>query len=233
VGSTDLIGLKVGVRPPLTLRGRIDLDSSGPAPSVSTPPLNALRLSAAATVSQPPVISAGDKAGEFVFSQLVSGRYRLDVFPSGVWGPQSVTIGGKEVLNRFFDVGDQDVDGVVVTMSTSFNRVSGRVCCDASGSGVEGAQVVLFPANYREWVANGRPPGAIRTGTSSADGRFAANGLPDGEYLLVAFTSTVENDWQALKALDAIASVADRVRLQGAQSISVQTRGVLQEIPRK
>jgi len=223
----------VGVRPPLTLRGRIVLDNGGPAPTVSSPPLNVLRLTAAATVSQPPTLSAGDGAGEFAFAQLISGRYRLDVLPSGAWVPRSVTVGGKEVLNRLFDVGDRDVEDVVVTLSTAFNRVSGRVCCDASGAAVEGAQVVMFPANYREWIANGRPPGAVRGATSSADGRFGANGLPDGEYLLVAFRSTVESDWQSLKALDAIASVAERVRLQGAQSISVQTRGVLAEIPRK
>lgn len=232
VGSADTAGLKVGIRPPLTLRGRIVLDASGPGAPVSRPPLSVLRLSAAATISQPPVINAGNDAGEFAFTQLVSGRYRLDVQPYATWVVRSVTVGGKETLNRYLDVGDRDIDNVVVTMSTSFNRVSGNVF-DTSGAPIEGAQVVMFPADYREWMANGRPPGAVRTTASAMGGRFIANGLPDGEYLLVAFTSPVENDWQSPAALHAMAQAAQRVRLEGAQSITVQIRGALSEVPKK
>ncbi len=167
---------------------------------------------------------AGKDAGEFAFTQLISGRYGLEVLPSGGWVPRSVTVSGKEMLNRLFEVGDCNIDDVVVTMSTSFNRVSGTVV-DTSGSALDGAQVVMFPTDYRQWVANGRPSGAVRTFISVGGGRFTANGLPDGEYLLVAFASPVDTDWQSVRALEAIAKVADHVRLRDAQWTTVQIAG--------
>jgi hypothetical protein len=230
VGARDINGLEVPIGPPLTLRGRLAFDPEGPGPFDPKPPAGIVRLMATPTLSQPPTVIPVTEPFQFAFGQLIGGRYVIDVGGAGNWMVRSVTVGGKEVLNRVFDV-TGDVTDVVVTMSTAITRLMGAVLKD-DGTPIEGAQVVMIPADYRRWIADGRAVGAYRNALTNAGGRFAMNGLPAGDYMLVAFASGVDSDWQSPAALDALAAVAQPVRLEAGKSTVVEVRKVLTTVPR-
>jgi len=230
VGARDITGLEVPIGPPLTLRGRLAFDPDGPGPFEPKPPAGIVRVSATPTLSQPPTVIPVTEPFQFAFGQLIGGRYLIDVGGAGNWMVRSVTVGGKEVLNRAFDV-TGDVTDVVVTMSTAITRLMGAVLKD-DGTPIEGAQVVMIPADYRRWIADGRALGAYRSALTNVGGRFAMNGLPAGDYLLVAFASAVDNDWQSPAALDALAAGAQPVRLDAGKFSVIDVRKVLATVPR-
>jgi hypothetical protein len=230
VGDRDIEGLKVAVNPTVLLRGRIVMESSNPGPPDAWPPPMNLRLMRSSSASQPPVVNPGNAPGEFLFTQLVGGRYMFEVLPWNGRGVRSIAVGGRETLNRSFEVTARDINDVVVTMIESSARLTGAVVGDG-GVPADGAQVVLFPDNHREWIAAGRVPGLLRTSMTS-NGRYLLTGLQSGAYRLLAFASPVENDWQTAKALDALAPAAQLVHV-GRQPLNVDVRVVLPGIPRK
>jgi protocatechuate 3,4-dioxygenase beta subunit len=231
VGRTDISDLTVPVREWRHIRGRFVYEPNASIPASVPPPVNislasvgtSRVMTALRTVTSPPAFS---------FDEVPPGRFIIAVPNTGNWTVKSVTLGGRDVLNRAIDVVDADVANVIITMTTGINRLTGFVR-DKDGLGLEGVMVSTFPANYRGWHDGGRFSGGVRSSLTGPRGAYSVSGLPDGDYLIVAFTNEVERDWQSLTALNAIAPLAQPVRFEGGRANTLDVRAVLREIPAK
>jgi len=79
----------------------------------------------------------------------------------------------------------KSVFGVVVKMTYLTTTTSGRIE-DAERRPVPRAAAVVFPADARYWSLGSR---RVKVGVAGPDGRFAIEGLPEGEYLVAASRS--------------------------------------------
>jgi hypothetical protein len=231
VARTDITDLKISVRGLLKVQGRFEYQPTGngpsdfrPAPtSVILAPLDVGRSAPRATSPAP---------SEFMIDGVAPGRYQISVPPSGNWIARSITVAGKETIHRAIEITDADITTVVVTLTTGLNRLTGTVM-NGNGLGLEGARVVVFPADYRGWFEGGRAPLAARSTVAAARGAYAVPGLTDGDYLVVAFTEDIGRDWEDLRSLTALALLAQPVRLEGGKPVVLDIKGALSEIPRR
>ena len=72
------------------------------------------------------------------------------------------------------------------------------------------ADVVVFPADHQRWkeFLNARRARSVRV---SKTGMYTVQGLPPGDYYVVAIGSTSTREWQDPKFLEAAAAVATRI----------------------
>ena len=226
--SQDILDLKVPVLPPLTVRGRMMFEAGDSRlPEASLSVLTLTPVSTRSAVQRPKAVGT-----DFMFDGLAPGRYILNAAGTGSWTVRSMTVGGKETLHRAFELTDADVTTVVVTMAPGLSRLTGFVR-DTAGLGLEGAQVVLFPADYRGWIEGGAASAASRSVIAGPTGSFTMTGISDGDYRIIAFASSIDNDWKPLSSLSILAPLAQEVRVTNGQVVNVEVRKVLPDIPRR
>jgi hypothetical protein len=228
VGQQDIDNLKPSIRSLLTIRGRVEFDTTGPGPQEPRPaPANFTLIPAGSNGATVRMVGVGTG---FAFEKVPASKYLLSAPATGGWTVTSIRVNGEEKLHRAFDLSADTAD-VVVTMKNQNNRLNGTVT-DSAGATVPGAQVVLFPADFKGWTSGGRSPLATRSVTASARGSFTMSALNDGDYFLVAFSTSVENDGRTPGALEAIASLGQKLHVDRGVIASVSLTAVLPEIPK-
>jgi hypothetical protein len=177
-----------------TVSGRMVFDGASKPPAVSAIPV---------VLSQTPRRSFGGYVsdispdGTFVFSKVPPGTYRLRIngrMPAG-WALRSVTLGDAndaDVSDILFEVKDQaHVQGVVITVTDRTAGISGTLQT-ASGDPAPGYVLVVFSADPRYWVAGTRRTQQVRPDVT---GRFVAQNLPAGDYLIAAVADLEDGEW--------------------------------------
>ena len=214
VGQTDLAGVSVPLRAPLSVSGAIVFD--GPAVSgysatgSLTGRMQVLLVPASGLSSSSPTTATFD-GDHFVLRSVVPGRYILQPGSSDRWTVAAMTQHGQSVMDRQFDATDQDLSGFEIVMTTKGGRLDGDVH-DAAGEAMSGANVFVFPADYRGWLANGMSINAGHQGRTASTGRFSIAGLPPGDYLAVAL-SDEDAAWPDPESVMAFARRAKSIRI--------------------
>jgi hypothetical protein len=164
--------------------GRFTFDTDVPPPTlpskavrVRAEPLPVLLLSAG--TAPPLVIVRNDWT--FEIQDLIGPQQLHVTLPEG-WAVDSIRLGGKDVTSQRFDVGDKDIDGIVVHLTQRISAVRGQVS-DQRGQRVTRATVVLFADDRTKWTPGTR---FVRAARVDADGRFDVRGLPAARYMAVA-----------------------------------------------
>ena len=160
---------------------------------------------------------------------LPPGQYVIDFEPStGLlpdWRPSTITVNGRDTLGRTVTLEQDDLNGVVVTLTDKRAEISGSVR-DVQGRPTWEARVIAFPEAVDDrgqyWVSAASR--RIRQIVVDGQGNFRAP-LPPGDYLVAAVTS-LPLDWMAPAALKALTGYAQKVRVAPAVStpISVTAR---------
>ena len=150
VGTTDLSDLVVELRPGLRIEGRVEFPSATGAQTLGPTSLTRPFIDFETPFGEPGQFAAEatNVAGAFA-GVAAGGRYIVRPPEAGGWFVQSITVDGKDITDRAFDL-QSDTTSFVVTYTDRPSRVSGTVR-DARGGVSANAAALAFPVDPRRW----------------------------------------------------------------------------------
>ena len=220
VGLEAIDNVSVVMEAAQPVRGRVVFAGSVASPSANELTRVAVTLVSADGVTarmprlRPTVIVQPD--GTFRTVGLMSGRYVVSVAPMGPWRLDKAEMNGVDVSDVPFVVSDETLPEIVVTLTDAQWRVSGTVR-DAKSLPIATGRVLVFPSDRTRWVGQGAQPRRQRL-AEVRNGAYAIDGLPSGEYLIIALPAGAASDWQSLDRLAQWAIGATRVVLNERES---------------
>ena len=153
-----------------------------------------------------------DENGQFKTYGVPPGRYVIRVTPRQPgWFLKSAIYQNRDIADLPLDLESKDANGVVLTFT---DRPSGIVGTVRGADGPDSTAVVLaYPVDPAAWSSSGALSRRMRTARAAKDGAYAIQGLPAGEYYLVAVQEERIGDWQDPALLTALSRLAQTVRL--------------------
>jgi len=222
VANSDIQDLTVSLRPAFRVEGRIEFQGGTISPLPVRPPLVMFETpfgDAGRMVGQP------GAAGTLSFATLaVAGQYIARPSEQLGWFMKSITIDGKDVTDRVFDL-QTDATNIVVTFTDRASKVTG-VVRDARGVVSTTAVVLVFPTNPQQWsgygFANyGATPRALKSALVSRTGSYSLAGLPVGDYFIVAIDDADADGWMDPKTLEALARQATKLAIVDVEAKTI------------
>src|SRR5262249_8853447 len=137
------------------------------------------------------------------------------------WSIRSVRYRGVDVIDSGFDIKvGEDVGDVEVELTNRTTDVSGLVT-NARGDAQKDYSVVVFPQDREKWTPMSR---YMRTARPDQDGRYKVNGLPPGEYRVIALDYIDQNEWNTPEFLEGIRNRATAFTIEEGETKSVDLR---------
>lgn len=218
VPATGTLDLPLTPAPTARVSGRIVFDGTGTPPSAAqftlalqSPPL---RFDPPAPSSRP---ASAD--GPFLLHGYPPGRYGLPNVTVSGWRITSATLEGKPVPGHAIQLGTRDIGNLVLTATDRFTTLTGTVTPEP-GLGPIGANVYIFPADYRSWIADGMTATRMRFFRPTGAWRYTATWLPPGDYLAVVFRE-VDADDMTPSFVERLAPLATKVTLKEGQVVTL------------
>lgn len=209
VGSTDVSDVVAPLRQGGTLRGRIVRDDGAPLPKLVSARVEPATGNPDLGGAMPEPTRTPET---FVIRGLLTGEYFLRV-SAGNLRVKSIGAPTGDFTNRPFeaDVG-LEINDVVVTLTEKAASVSG-VVRDHRGTTLRNGAVIIFPVARTQWQHFGiRPPG-IRSVAFFGSRGYRLEGLPAGEYFVIALDHSMRDAWQEPQFFAKAAPLAARVTL--------------------
>jgi hypothetical protein len=172
--------VSLSLTPGVRVRGRATFDA-GPPPGDRSVSLLLSAADADGLVDDNNGILASVAAdGSFSLLGVPPGRYLLRALVSGPdgWSLASAKAGELEIADVPLEVGREDIDGIVVTLTTARSLLRGRVT-HAVGDPVNGVDVIAFPTEQKYRVRASR---RVATARTTIAGEYEIAGLPPGSY---------------------------------------------------
>jgi hypothetical protein len=214
--GSDRTGIILQLQPGLTITGQIVAESATAKPGdLSTAEVRLWPKRQGVSIAPEPAKVNAD--GTFTVAALVPGPYTLSVsMPPGSvagqsWLVRSALRRGEDVADQVFEIrpGDGQTP-LTVTMSDRPATLTGLLQ-DSSGRPAPDYHVVVFPADRRYWIEGTRRVVSVRPGS---DGRFTAERLPGGDYLIAALTDVQPGEWRDPAFLEQLVPAAIKVILR-------------------
>jgi hypothetical protein len=214
----------VNLRPAIRIAGRVQFGSGVTAPATLPPNQGSLTLenpSVEATQAFAPA-----RNGEFS-TIAPGGRYIAHAVENSGWFVESITLDGKDITGRPFDL-QTDATTFVVTYTNRPSKVTG-VVKDARGQVASDAMVIVFPTDQQRWRDYGRSPRFLRSVPMSIKGTYTFDHLPPGDYYVIAIEGIDGEGWRDPKVLQSLANRAERLTVaagQATQTLDLTMRSV-------
>jgi hypothetical protein len=212
VGADDLTDLIVALRPALRVEGRVEYRGGNtPLPATAgiafeTPFGGPGQFSVQAT-----------KGGTPSFATVAAGgRYIARPYEAGGWFVRSVTLNGKDITDRAFDL-QADATSMLVTYTDRPSKVSGTVT-DEQGATSPTAVVLVFPVDPQRWLGYGASPRTLKSALTTRRGGYTINHLPPGDYYAIAVGDADIDGWRDPATLEALATQATRLTVEADDS---------------
>jgi hypothetical protein len=208
VGNEDVSDLAVQLRPALRVEGRVELrhESTGDAPAPSRPPGVMFQT----PFSESGQFAVGISQDTMSFATLAAGgQFIVRPYELGGWFVKSVTLDGKDITDRVFDL-QGDVTSLVITYTDRPSPVTGAVT-DSNGAARGTAVVLAFPADRQRWSGYGSVSRIFKSALTNRSGVYTIDHLPPGEYCVVAVEGAEAEGWQHPERLEALAALATTV----------------------
>ena len=207
VGDSDVDDVVVPLHPTVKIHGRI-VFIDGARPPSGRILMTAQPASGDRTLGNPYGVSGNDDPTfSFTIENLLAGPYLI-----GTWadrGIVSVTSGGRDVTDTGLDASlGRDFDDVVVTMTDRKIVVKGVV---RDRSQPASAGVIAFPSDRARWTGYGWSPPRFCTAQANSTGAYELDGLPAGDYDVIAVDVAQRDAWVDPKFLEAAAPLATRL----------------------
>jgi hypothetical protein len=226
VDAGDITGLVVRLQPGVLLSGRVvaeagsKLDTTAVRVGVSITP----RDEAGSPGFGGTATSVGP-GGEFRYQTVTPWTYVISANVSGSvagpgrppeWAIASVTMGGRDIFDRFVEIPPgSSIDDVVITMTNKPASLGGRLM-DAAGAPAPELFVVLIPVDRAFWMERlSRSPRALKP---ADDGTFRFEAVTPGEYYLAAATDFAPTDVANAALLESLLAGAVRVTVAAGQA---------------
>jgi hypothetical protein len=206
VGANDVDDLSVRLRPAFRVEGRFEFGRT----STPVPPI----LENGSITFETPFGEPGRFAGQGIrgkraFATVANGgRFLVNPVETGGWFVHSITLDGKDITDRAFDL-ETDATSFVITYTDKPSKVSG-VVTNARGSANAAAVVLAFPVDSARWTGYGNRPRMLQR-VLTLQGKYTIAHLPPGEYFVIAIDETQSDEWQDPKRLEALARQATRL----------------------
>ena len=179
VGATNVDDVVLTLAEGFTIRGRVEVDRAARATLpvgatrnlglVLTPALG--RVASLFTLPRPNRVS-----DDFTFETagLVPGSYFMTMSPlPPSWQVKTISVAGRDVFDGPIEIRNADISGVVVTLTDSLPALTGGLTASAPLRASE-ALVVIWPADFRAWIAQGMNPRLARTARPDPTGRYTS-----------------------------------------------------------
>jgi hypothetical protein len=145
------------------------------------------------------------------------GAYIVRPYEIGGWYLQSVTLNGKDITDRAFDL-QADTTSLVITLTDRPSKVSGAVT-DAKGAPSRSAMVLVFPVDRDRWTGYGSTPRHVKSVATKQTGVYTFEHLPPGDYNVVAIEAAEADGWQDPARLEQLSNVAERLTVAASDSL--------------
>ena len=205
VGADDLSDLVVALRPALRVEGRIEYVGA----NTSQPAMRGISF-------ETPFGELGQfavevtKGATLAFSTVVAGgQYIARPYETGGWFVRSVTLRGKDITDRVFDL-QEDATSIIVTYTDRPSKVTGTVT-DDQGSTSGTAVVLVFPVDPQRWSGYGASPRTLKNALANRRGVYTIDHLPPGEYYAIAVAADDIDGWKNPAVLETLATQATRL----------------------
>jgi hypothetical protein len=231
VEDRDVKGLVVEVRSGVRAYGRVVFEGSTPLPPAELMArVPVVVRSVSNSLDQIPLSNIGAN-GQFHTAGLPPGEYSISVLASPFilnrlpWVFKSVKLGGREIRTETISIGTEPIRDLVITLHDQHTQLRG-VVSDPDGRIDTTAAVYAYPTDAIELLSRGEFPRAefMATGRSDRFGRYALVRLPPGDYFVAAVRGQEPADWKTVRFLRFLQSAATEVRLQQAESRSINLR---------
>jgi protocatechuate 3,4-dioxygenase beta subunit len=223
VSGDDVNGLRLVAGKPSVVTGRVLVD---PAAAQALRP-SAIRLGLQPVQMDMMMMMGGSPPGplneDLTFEiKAQPGKYRVSLFGQMPgWSIRSVRYHGADITDAGMEFRpNEDVADVEVELTNRVTDVSGIVT-NTKGEALKDYSIVVFPQDREKWTPNSR---YMRTARPDQDGRYKVNGLPPGEYRVIALDYVDSNEWNSPEFLDGIRSKASSFSVNEGESKSVDLR---------
>ena len=224
VVDRDVNDVVLMLRPSISISGRVEFmgQAQPPAnvfifvePANGNPAMGQPRNTRRTTAADPAFAIDGLRAGAYVFRVLGAGD---------LWTLQSLTVDGRDYARTPFDASlGHDFANVVARFTDRIATVKGSVTT-ADGRPVASAAVVAFPAESDQWTNYGFTPIRLKSVGIDTSGGYRVDGLPAGDYILIAIDSSQADAWQDPQFLEAASRAGTRVKLGWGDSATQDLR---------
>jgi protocatechuate 3,4-dioxygenase beta subunit len=171
-----------------------------------------------------------DATGSVTVQGVAPGRFMVRAgIPGGLpptgpaWTVKSVTVGGRDVTDRGFDLSSGGASDVAITFTSVVSELSGLVTT-AAGVPETDYFVIAMPADREYWLPQSR---RIMNTRPDGKGRYVFRGLPAGDYRIAVTTDLVARDLQEFSTLEQLAAVSLPVTIATGERkvLNVRTSG--------
>ena len=214
-GREDIIDVAVQLRPALRVSGRLEFRAEGTEKSygrflpgfyLQTPN------------GEPGQVAITADAEQLTFGSVAAGgQYIVRPYETGGWFMQSVTLDGKDITDRVFDL-QADANSLVVTYTNRPSKLSGTVT-DPQGAPASRAMVLAFAVDRQRWIGYGASPRHMRSAAAKSTGTYTFDHLPPGDYYVVAVDDSEADGWQEVARLEQLANAATRVSISASEPL--------------
>ena len=222
VGQADLTNLSLALRPTVQVEGQVVLEDG------ARPPAGFSVTSLLISVQTPGGLVASaprpDATGRFQTEHLAPGPYFVAPTQPGVsagWALKSISLNGRDVTDAAIELGDEDIRGLIVTLTDKVSEVRGRVR-SADGAIDADASVLVFTPHREKWTDFGGWWDTVRfySARVAPDGTYVLRSLVPADYLIAAVKEEFTEAWQTVENLEALSRSATRLRIALGQQVT-------------
>lgn len=231
VPEAGLNNLSIPLNRPVAIRGRMQW--LGAAPQPTTVMLQRLTVPVTPFNNQDPLTSmAVGSSGRFAedatftVAGVVPGKYILNPLAApGYPNLKSILAGGQDITDLPLEVTDKDVSDVVITfVDTALARLTVTTNAAATTPPFDDAWLFVFPADRKYWPNVSSARRRFRAAPFSSKGSQTVDGLPGGDYFIVAGAGADFQNWQDVSHLEALSRRAQRLTLVDGDKRSIEVR---------
>ena len=225
VAPGDALDVAIAVIEGVKVSGKLSFDGT-PAPEANELKSGSVQLSALDAAQTRSYVAKVDADGQFKLTGVMPGRYRVQSFlghAATMWLVKPPRAGADDVE---LVVGEQDMNGVVVTLTNQLGTLHGTVRQGSTSStGATGTAprltAVLVPSNYATWTDPEVAVQRVHFESVAENNGFSFAMLRPGEYFVAVVDETQLDPSRGLSLLRAIAAQATRVTINVGEGNTV------------